>query len=160
MCSQKTPKKSGQRNANLFHGVERSGTEGNRFARAGRAGAASGRRGLAVGFGPFAVANGRESHRIRRIDSDAIVVNEDVPEHECFDFFAGEAVGGDRVDQFLLESGEEALHTGIVEAVADTAQTLDHTGPGKFFPERLARILTSSVGMEDGALQFLFVLLP
>jgi len=84
------------------------------------------------------------------IDPNPVVVDENVPEHQRLDLRHTETVGGNPVDQFLLQRREEALHPGVVVTVGHAAQTLRQSLPGKLRAERLAGVLAPAVAVQDG----------
>ena len=83
------------------------------------------------------------------VDPNPVVVDENVPEHQRLDLRHTETIGGNPVDQFLLQRREEALHPGVVVAVRHTAQALHQTLPGKLRTERLAGILAAALHFDD-----------
>ena len=73
-----------------------------------------------------------------------------LPENQRFDLRHGQAVGGNPVDQFLLQRREEALHPGVVVAVGHAAQALRQALPGKLRAERFAGVLAPAVAVQNG----------
>lgn len=100
----------------------------------------------------FSVSCRRKPIRIRRIYSYRIVISEDISEYPGFDLGHPHSVCRDTVQEFLLQRSEEALHSGIVEAVINAAQTLPHVIACKKRSEIFACILAASVRMQDGTL--------
>lgn len=88
--------------------------------------------------------------RIGGVDPNPVVVDEHVPEHLRFDLRHAQAIGGNPVDQFLLQRRKEALHPGVIVTVSHAAQALRQTLPGKLRAERLAGVLAAAIAVQDG----------
>jgi len=64
-------------------------------------------------------------------------------EHRCLSFEPT------TVEQFALERGEKALRHRVVVRVADRSHRRHHVGFPAALSERVARVLTSAIGMVD-----------
>ena len=82
-----------------------------------------------------------------------VVVTEDVSEDDSFDLFPLHSVGRDLIQLFFLQSGKEALHTGVVKAVSSTTEALDQPICYKFPAEGIACVLASTVTVKDSSIE-------
>lgn len=81
------------------------------------------------------------------IDPVLVAVDENVAEYKRFHLVHRHAVGGDSVEKFLHERGEKALHSRVVVAVRDTAETLRDAAVHQLLLESVAGVLDAAVGV-------------
>lgn len=60
------------------------------------------------------------------MDPDSVVIGEYIPEYDRLDLFFRHTVGGDSVQELLVQRCEEALHPCVVIAAVNAAQALGH----------------------------------
>ena len=113
----KYPKSEKHGNTAQFSEVERSGTQEN----CGGIGS-----GCRLRLRPLPVLRRRQSQWVARIDPNAVVVDKNIAENDCFDLFSRQLVRRNLIDFLFLERGEKALHPCVVEAMSGAAEALYH----------------------------------
>ena len=94
---------------------------------------------------PLPVLRRRQPKRVARVDSDAVVVGENVAKNDRFDLFTRQLVRRDLIDLLFLERGEKALHPCVVEAMSGSAEALYHAAARQLCAKSCAGVLTPAI---------------
>ncbi len=71
--------------------------------------------------------------------------SKDISENNYFNFFHLHLVCWNPVEEFLLESSEEAFHPGVIKAAVNATEALQNTCIIEFFTECFTCILASAI---------------
>src|SRR5574344_1853616 len=99
--------------------------------------------------GGLTIHGRRQTAGVRSIDSLAVIVGHDVPEHDALNLCHGHPLRPDSIKLFLLQRRKKALHPGVVVAAARTAHALNRTVLRQDLPKCGAGELAAAVAVQD-----------
>lgn len=94
---------------------------------------------------PLPIAHQRQAKQIARIDPNAVVVDENIPENDRPDLLTRQLVRRDPVDLLLLERSEKAIHPRVIKALPHAAETLHQAAAHKLCAEGGAGVLAPAI---------------